>query len=118
MYSYNLRKVGVEVEEIAWKRIVAVVVGVVWATLLNHLVWPSEARREFSLGSSDLLFKLAFLYQKLVLSYSSKRDTPIVTDASDCNVHLEEQPLLGSVRPKQLSEIQSMCVHVGTWPYL
>ena len=53
MYSYNLRKVGIEVDEIAFHRTVAVIIGVIWATILNHLVWPFEARRELALGLSE-----------------------------------------------------------------
>lgn len=53
LYSYNLRKVGIEVEEIALHRTVAVIVGVAWATVLNHLVWPFEARRELARGLSE-----------------------------------------------------------------
>ncbi|KAI3493264.1 hypothetical protein L1887_42105 [Cichorium endivia] len=70
LYSYNLRKTDVEVEQIAYQRFASVVVGVVWATVLNQLVWPFEARRQLALGVSDVLFKLAWLYQRLVLSYS------------------------------------------------
>ncbi|SPO24753.1 related to BRE4 - protein involved in endocytosis [Ustilago trichophora] len=70
LYSYNLRKTDVEVEQIAYQRTVSVIVGVVWATVLNQLVWPFEARRQLALGVSDVIFKLAWLYQRLVLSYS------------------------------------------------
>lgn len=70
LYSYNLRKTDVEVEQIAYQRTVSVLVGVLWATVLNQLVWPFEARRQLALGVSDVLFKLAWLYQRLVLSYS------------------------------------------------
>uniref|UniRef100_V5ER14 Uncharacterized protein n=2 Tax=Kalmanozyma brasiliensis (strain GHG001) TaxID=1365824 RepID=V5ER14_KALBG len=70
LYSYNLRKTEVEVEQIAYQRTVSVIVGVLWATILNQLVWPFEARRQLALGVSDVLFKLAWLYQRLVLSYS------------------------------------------------
>ncbi|SPO23047.1 related to BRE4 - protein involved in endocytosis [Ustilago trichophora] len=70
LYSYNLRKTDIEVEQIAYQRTVSVIVGVVWATVLNQLVWPFEARRQLALGVSDVIFKLAWLYQRLVLSYS------------------------------------------------
>lgn len=70
LYSYNLRKTEIEVEQIAYQRTVAVIVGVLWATVLNQLIWPFEARRQLALGVSDVLFKLAWLYQRLVLSYS------------------------------------------------
>ena len=72
LYSYNLRKVGVEVEQIALKRMASVLVGVAWATLLTHTIWPMEARRQLAEGMADLLFKLSWLYQRLVLSYSGE----------------------------------------------
>lgn len=113
LYAYNLRKTGIEVEEIAYHRTVAVIGGVVWATLLNHLVWPTEARRELALGSSDLLFKLAFLYQRLVLSYSSKGAvTAYSSDAALSQSTLEEQPLLDRHRDDHLTEMQELELNV------
>lgn len=53
VYSYNLRKTNVEVESVAFERTVAVIIGVVWATILNHLLWPNEARRELANGLSE-----------------------------------------------------------------
>lgn len=102
LYSYNLRKVGIEVDEIAYHRTVAVIVGVVWATILNHLVWPYEARRELSRGLSDLLFKLGFLYQQVALSYSSKEEEiqPLQDNCPD-EEELEEQPLLAAIVGKK-----------------
>lgn len=101
LYSYNLRKVGIEVDEIAFHRTVAVIVGVAWATILNHLVWPYEARRELARGLSDLLFKLGFLYQQVALSYSSKEE---VQDNTRDEGELEEQPLLAVTTSKQNKE--------------
>lgn len=113
LYSYNLRKTDIEVEEIAYRRTIDVVVGVVWATILNHMVWPIEARRELAKGVSDLLFKLAFLYQKLVLAYSS-------VDVHKQGIHgtaytrsssygsLEAQPLLERQSDHRISEIQTI----------
>lgn len=84
LYSYNLRKVGIEVEQIAIKRMISVIAGVLWATVLTHLIWPMEARRQLAEGMADLLFKLSWLYQRLVLSYSSEPpDRPAFGDAED-----------------------------------
>lgn len=108
LYSYNIRKVGIEVEEIAVRRMVDVIVGVVWATLLNHLVWPTEARRELTRGVSELLFKLAFLYQKLVLAYSSA-EAPSEQSGNGFDSRtstIESQPLIE--RHGELSEIQTI----------
>lgn len=108
LYSYNIRKVGIEVEEIAIRRMIDVIVGVIWATLLNHLVWPTEARRELTRGVSELLFKLAFLYQKLVLAYSSA-EAPLEErgDGFESRTNtIESQPLIE--RHGELSEIQTI----------
>lgn len=53
VYSYNVRKTNVEAEQVAFQRTVAVTIGVIWATMLNHLLWPNEARRELTLGLSE-----------------------------------------------------------------
>jgi hypothetical protein len=105
-----VRKVGVEVEEIAFHRTVAVIIGVIWATILNNLIWPFEARRELARGLSDLLFKLGFLYQRLVLTYSSKEELQGLddetTDMTQSEANLEEQqPLLTPIN-KAKNEIQ------------
>lgn len=67
MYSYNLRKTGLEVEEIAVYRTLSVLIGVVWAAFLSAFVWPMEARRLLAQGTSDLLFNLAWLYQAIAV---------------------------------------------------
>lgn len=67
MYSYNLRKTGLEVEEIAVYRTLSVLIGVVWAAFLSAFVWPMEARRLLAHGTSDLLFNLAWLYQAIAV---------------------------------------------------
>ena len=40
-------------DEIAFHRTAAVIIGVIWATILNNLVWPFEARRELARGMSE-----------------------------------------------------------------
>ncbi|PWN22584.1 hypothetical protein BCV69DRAFT_257516, partial [Microstroma glucosiphilum] len=95
LYSYNLRKTNVEVESVAFERTVAVIIGVVWATILNHLLWPNEARRELANGLSDLLFKLSWLYQCLVIAYSSE------------DPHLQERGRSVSRRPTAPSQLES-----------
>lgn len=128
LYSYNLRKTEIEVEQIAYQRTVSVTVGVVWATLLNQLVWPFEARRQLALGVSDVLFKLAWLYQRLVLSYS--RDLSQVrshrhsADAADENEDGDEQiydsddrddeeaALLGRLASRHGDEFQAIELHL------
>ncbi|SNX83328.1 related to BRE4 - protein involved in endocytosis [Melanopsichium pennsylvanicum] len=128
LYSYNLRKTNVEVEQIAYQRTVSVIVGVVWATVLNQLVWPFEARRQLALGVSDVLFKLAWLYQRLVLSYSrdpseldSGRgdgaedgdDDSFADDGSDGDEQInqiddEEAALLGKFGSRHHDELQAI----------
>ncbi|KAK0521272.1 hypothetical protein OC834_006724 [Tilletia horrida] len=114
LYSYNLRIVGIEVEQIAFHRTIAVIAGVVWASLLNHIVWPFEARRELGLGVSDLLFKLAWLYQRLVLTYSSQ-DATVAFDEDEeiIAADAEVQPLLRSNKQDRVSaEFQAIELHL------
>ncbi|CDR88651.1 related to BRE4-protein involved in endocytosis [Sporisorium scitamineum] len=122
LYSYNLRKTNVEVEQIAYQRTVSVIVGVLWATLLNQLVWPFEARRQLALGVSDVLFKLAWLYQRLVLSYS--RDPSQVRregnegegegeeDSEGRDDDDEEAALLGTFASRHGDEFQAIELHL------
>ncbi|CBQ71786.1 related to BRE4-protein involved in endocytosis [Sporisorium reilianum SRZ2] len=121
LYSYNLRKTDVEVEQIAYQRTVSVIVGVLWATVLNQLVWPFEARRQLALGVSDVLFKLAWLYQRLVLSYS--RDPSQVRQGGnddedgddrrdDGDDDDEEAALLGSFASRHGDEFQAIELHL------
>ncbi|KDN43429.1 hypothetical protein K437DRAFT_225605 [Tilletiaria anomala UBC 951] len=95
LYSYNLRKLGIEVEQIAIKRMISVIIGVTWASLLTHLVWPMEARRQLAEGMADLMFKLSYLYQRLVLSYSAEPpDRPATMPQHDWEGDEESRPLL------------------------
>ncbi len=99
LYSYNLRKTEVEVEDIAFKRVVSVVIGVVWATLIMHLIWPMEARRQLTEGMSEVLMKLAWLYQQLALSYNGDTREPQAPQPSadsdrSCGDDEESRPLL------------------------
>ncbi|TKY86727.1 hypothetical protein EX895_004367 [Sporisorium graminicola] len=121
LYSYNLRKTNVEVEQIAYQRTVSVLVGVLWATVLNQLVWPFEARRQLALGVSDVLFKLAWLYQRLVLSYS--RDPSQVgqggddldgdgQDSDNRDDDDEEAALLGTFASRHGDEFQAIELHL------
>ncbi len=136
LYSYNLRKTDVEVEQIAYQRTVSVIVGVVWATVLNQLVWPFEARRQLALGVSDVLFKLAWLYQRLVLSYSrdpsqlrrrrrsrrtheDEQDDESFYDSGDEDVgddddemEDEEAALLGTFASRHGDEFQAIELHL------
>ncbi|PWN43915.1 hypothetical protein IE81DRAFT_365332 [Ceraceosorus guamensis] len=99
LYSYTLRGEGMDVEQLAIRRAIAVVIGVVSATAMNSLVWPFEARRELAYGLSELLFNLSALYQRLVLTYSSSppRDEEPHSDLVGIHDDLEEAaPLLES----------------------
>ncbi|CAD6974670.1 unnamed protein product [Tilletia controversa] len=114
LYAYNLRIVGVEIEQVAFHRTVAVVIGVVWATLLNLMIWPFEARRELGLGVSDLLFKLAWLYQRLVLTYSSQEEDGAFEEDEDIlAADPEAQPLLRSSKRDRIgADFQAMELHL------
>ncbi|KAL1921246.1 uncharacterized protein VTP21DRAFT_10962 [Calcarisporiella thermophila] len=71
--KYNNREAEeeVEVELIAWRRFVAVSLGVVCGLLVTNYVWPYEARRELRKGLSEFLHRIAWLYSKLVSVYSA-----------------------------------------------
>lgn len=106
LYSYNVRKSGVEVEEVAFHRTVAVLAGVVWASILNHLLWPNEARRQLVRGLSDLLLKLSLFYQDLLL-FSSASDQRYAANGNLESSALETQALLPG-RPSFSSPLQAL----------
>ncbi|CAO1632568.1 unnamed protein product [Sympodiomycopsis kandeliae] len=99
LYAYNVRKTGVEAEQVGFQRTVAVTIGVLWATMLNHLLWPNEARRELTVGLSDLLFKMSWLYQCLAIrsqqTVTRQEAVPIQAGSENTSI-LESQPLLPS----------------------
>ncbi|RUS20335.1 hypothetical protein BC938DRAFT_475579, partial [Jimgerdemannia flammicorona] len=51
---------------LAWRRAVAVGLGVAAGVLVTNYVWPYEARVELRKGLSDLFLNLAWLYNKIV----------------------------------------------------
>ncbi|CAO1636073.1 unnamed protein product [Parajaminaea phylloscopi] len=93
LYAYNLRKTGLEAEQVGFQRTIAVAVGVIWATVLNHLLWPNEARRELAVGLSDMLSEMAWLCQRVVASnlVESAQSSRVVSMGPDV---LEAQTLL------------------------
>ncbi|PHZ11973.1 uncharacterized protein RHIMIDRAFT_237792 [Rhizopus microsporus ATCC 52813] len=73
--KYNDRDTNeVEVWRLAMQRCFAILVGVVFGLIATAYVWPYEARVELRKGLSDLLLRLAWLYQKLISLYA---DVPI-----------------------------------------
>lgn len=77
VYSYNIRKTGTEVEQIAIFRTLSVLLGVAWAAFVTAFVWPMEARRLLVQGTSDVIFNLAWLYQSMaVRAVSSRKNEP------------------------------------------
>ncbi|KAI8074046.1 Fusaric acid resistance protein-like-domain-containing protein [Gongronella butleri] len=71
--KYNDRETDrIEVWELAFQRCVSILVGVVFGLVATAYVWPYEARVELRKGISDLLLRLAWLYQKLVAVYSER----------------------------------------------
>jgi hypothetical protein len=74
--KYNDRDTNrVEVTHLALQRCVSIFVGVIFGLFATAYVWPYEARVELRKGISDLLLRLAWLYQKLVSVYSERPDT-------------------------------------------
>lgn len=71
--KYNDRDAHqVEVTWLALTRCLSILVGVIFGLFVTAYVWPYEARVELRKGVSDLLLRLAWLYQKLVAVYSER----------------------------------------------
>jgi len=70
LYAYNSRTRDVGVEEIAVKRSVAVIAGVVWAFIVSRWWWPLEARRQLGVSLSEFCQEIGWLYNRLVRTYS------------------------------------------------
>lgn len=71
--KYNDRDTHqVEVTWLALTRCLSILVGVIFGLFVTAYVWPYEARVELRKGVSDLLLRLAWLYQKLVAVYSER----------------------------------------------
>ncbi|SCZ97721.1 BZ3500_MvSof-1268-A1-R1_Chr4-3g07406 [Microbotryum saponariae] len=70
LYAFNLREADTHPGSIAFHRTVAVSVGVVYALIVNTYVWPFEARRELRKGLSDFFLNSAYLYERIVRTYS------------------------------------------------
>ncbi|KAI8339686.1 Fusaric acid resistance protein-like-domain-containing protein [Chlamydoabsidia padenii] len=71
--KYNDRDTDtIEVWFLAFQRCVAILVGVFVGLIATAYIWPYEARVELRKGMSDLLLRLAWLYQKLVSVYSER----------------------------------------------
>ncbi|RUS16167.1 hypothetical protein BC937DRAFT_91550, partial [Endogone sp. FLAS-F59071] len=74
-----------DIVSLAWRRAIAVAVGVLFGVLVTNYVWPYEARVELRKGLSDLLLNLAWLYNKLVTlnsNFGRMPGTPAPDDAS------------------------------------
>ncbi|EGG02122.1 uncharacterized protein MELLADRAFT_91665 [Melampsora larici-populina 98AG31] len=70
VYSYNVRDDDVHILVTAYRRVVCVLVGVVFGWIVNNFVWPYKARRELRTCLSEFLLESAFLYSFLVKRYS------------------------------------------------
>ena len=79
--KYNDRDTNrIEVTHLAFQRCVSIFVGVIFGLIATAYVWPYEARVELRKGVSDLLLRLAWLYQKLVSVYSERPEILTTTD--------------------------------------
>ncbi|KAI9311285.1 hypothetical protein BX666DRAFT_2032292 [Dichotomocladium elegans] len=88
LFSYNRRDqmMFTDIFELAWKRCVAVSLGVVIGLVVTAYIWPFEARKELRRGLSDLLLHLSWLYKQLVSVYS---ETSSGTDADAYAILIE-----------------------------
>ncbi|KAK8854671.1 hypothetical protein IAR55_003410 [Kwoniella newhampshirensis] len=105
LYVYNVRDRAddVTVEQIAFQRSTAVIIGVIWAAMISRYWWPFTARRELRLGLSDFCLDLSYLYSRLVTTYSKGVEPRNEENSSDDDGEL--RPLLPSsvVGHRQLS---------------
>ncbi|KZO95671.1 hypothetical protein CALVIDRAFT_482456 [Calocera viscosa TUFC12733] len=70
LYAYNSRTQDIGVEDIAVKRSISVIMGVVWAFIVSRWWWPLEARRQLGISLSDFCQEIGWLYNRLVRTYS------------------------------------------------
>ncbi|SCV69070.1 BQ2448_2090 [Microbotryum intermedium] len=70
LYAFNLREADTHPASIAFHRTVAVSFGVVYGLIANTFVWPFEARRELRKGLSEFFLNSAYLYERIVRTYS------------------------------------------------
>ncbi|KAL0956925.1 hypothetical protein HGRIS_003029 [Hohenbuehelia grisea] len=75
LYCYNLRSVDISPVEIAFHRVIAVTVGVLYAALVARIWWPAEARRELGKALGEFCLNIGWLYTRLVASNSYAPDT-------------------------------------------
>ncbi|KZT51834.1 hypothetical protein CALCODRAFT_442467 [Calocera cornea HHB12733] len=72
LYAYNSRlSRDTGVEDVAVKRCISVISGVVWAFVVSRWWWPLEARRQLSISLSDFCQEISWLYNRLVSTYST-----------------------------------------------
>ncbi|CAO3634627.1 unnamed protein product [Cunninghamella echinulata] len=71
--QYNHRESdSSEIWVLAFQRCAAILIGVVFGLIATAYIWPYEARVELRKGLSDLILRLAWMYQKLVAVYSER----------------------------------------------
>jgi hypothetical protein len=54
--------------EIAWHRVVAVLVGVVWGLIITRMIWPISARQKFKDGMALLWLRMGLIWKRDPLS--------------------------------------------------
>nr|XP_031864022.1 uncharacterized protein CI109_000666 [Kwoniella shandongensis]KAA5531094.1 hypothetical protein CI109_000666 [Kwoniella shandongensis] len=98
LYVYNVRDRAddVTVEQIAFQRSAAVIIGVVWAAIISRYWWPFTARRELRLGLSDFCLDLSYLYSRLVTTYSKGVEAKVKNENDSSDDEGETRPLLPS----------------------
>ncbi|KAJ7502501.1 hypothetical protein B0H11DRAFT_1988806 [Mycena galericulata] len=75
LYCYNLRQKELSAVDVAVRRAIAVIAGVVWAALVSRFWWPAEARRELSKALGEFCLNIGWLYTRLVASNSFDPDS-------------------------------------------
>ncbi|CAO3632466.1 unnamed protein product [Cunninghamella blakesleeana] len=77
-YNHREEDDSSEVWTLAFQRCISILVGVVFGLIATAYVWPYEARVELRKGLSDLILRLAWMYQKLVAVYSERPTDKVI----------------------------------------
>ncbi|KAF8507480.1 Fusaric acid resistance protein-like-domain-containing protein [Hysterangium stoloniferum] len=101
LYSFNLRDQEQSVVVIGIRRTTSVTIGVLWAFIVSHFWWPTEARRELGKALSEFCFDIGWLYSRMVVSYSTPPEALCFNQAITPATPSERTPLLSPVRNRQ-----------------
>ncbi|KAI0024156.1 Fusaric acid resistance protein-like-domain-containing protein [Xylariomycetidae sp. FL0641] len=90
LYAYSLSQkvedpdddeggVNPEIRQIAFHRVVAVGVGILWGLIICRLIWPMPARQKFKAGLSVLYLQMGLIWKRGPLSILLREDSHATT---------------------------------------